>query len=370
MIFCEWVLFHSDFEARKSHFRMENIMARKQIVEGGKKNEIIEAAFQLFLENGYDGTTVRMIQKKVGSEVGLFYYYFKNKDDLFDHVLDYFFLHYKVDFASIIEHGRRNPCRIMTDFFEYVERETAAFRERYADNIHRTMRWAIREHTLDIIEPYLLEVVKIQSEYYQVKPPLSLGATAVYLTHGVGSSILHEEEGRFLGKKRDMMHGVSLLMGMPEDEQELRIPHWANEEDMDSWMELLDSVEAYFPGLDKKQYKEQLKDYIANQEALVFRYEERVVAGLLFGRERGELDFLAVHEGYRKKGLAGRLVETMLAQFDIGTDISVITFREGDCNGEMASAFYESKGFKESELLEAFGYPCRRMVMTVREGLL
>lgn len=115
---------------------MPNITA----VERGKKDEIVCSALELFLQNGFDGTSVRSIMKKAGGEVGLFYYYFKNKDDAFDAVLDRFFAHYDADFASIVAHGRRNPCRAMQDFFEYMERETALFRERYADKIHRTVR--------------------------------------------------------------------------------------------------------------------------------------------------------------------------------------------------------------------------------------
>ena len=74
-------------------------------------------------------------------------------------MLDRFFAGYEADFARIVKHGRRNPCRVMQDFFEYMERETATFRDNYAGKMHRTVRWAIREHTLTLIEPYLRQVV-------------------------------------------------------------------------------------------------------------------------------------------------------------------------------------------------------------------
>lgn len=41
-----------------------------------KKKQIVEAALKLFFEKGYEGTSIRMIQNKVESPVGLFYYYF------------------------------------------------------------------------------------------------------------------------------------------------------------------------------------------------------------------------------------------------------------------------------------------------------
>ena len=115
-------------------------MGRKAGMEGNKREDILAAAQDCFLEQGFDGTSVRTIMKQAGGEIGLFYYYFKNKDDAFDQVLDRFFAGYEADFARIVAHGRRNPCRVMEEFFEYMERETAAFRENYAGKMHRTVR--------------------------------------------------------------------------------------------------------------------------------------------------------------------------------------------------------------------------------------
>ena len=59
-------------------------MGRKAGMEGNKREDILSAAHYCFLEQGYDGTSVRTIMKQAGAEIGLFYYYFKNKDDAFD----------------------------------------------------------------------------------------------------------------------------------------------------------------------------------------------------------------------------------------------------------------------------------------------
>ena len=200
-------------------------MPRKPILEGGKRDEIAQAALKLFFTKGFDGTSVRSIMNLAGGEVGLFYYYFENKDAVFDAVLDLFFNHYQEDFARIVEHGRRNPCRLMEDFFEYMEIETKEFREKYAPQMHRTVRWAIREHTLEIIEPFLRQIVAIQSEYYGITPAVEEDVAALFLTYGVGSSILHEDANNFMNQRTEVKRGISLLMGMPLNEQELRIPY-------------------------------------------------------------------------------------------------------------------------------------------------
>jgi len=49
-----------------------------------RKNEIFNAAQELFLTQGYEKTSVENIIKKVGIAKGTFYYYFKSKEDLLD----------------------------------------------------------------------------------------------------------------------------------------------------------------------------------------------------------------------------------------------------------------------------------------------
>lgn len=47
-------------------------MQKKSTADSGKRDEIIDAALQLFLKNGYEATSIRMIQKEVGCRGGTF----------------------------------------------------------------------------------------------------------------------------------------------------------------------------------------------------------------------------------------------------------------------------------------------------------
>lgn len=340
-------------------------MGRKAGSETNKREDILAAAQSCFLEQGFDGSSVRAIMKKAGAEIGLFYYYFKNKDEAFDRVLDRFFAGYEADFAKIVAHGKRNPCRVMEDFFSYMERETAAFREKYAAQMHRTVRWAIREHTLTIIEPYIRQVVDLQSAYYGVPPALAPNMAALYLTHGVGSAILHEDSERYYANRVELKRGVSLLMGMPMEEQNLRIPYPASEADIPGWLELARTVRDHFPGLDETEYEKELPKRIGKGEAWVFREGDRILAVLLYSQKRRELDFLAVSPDFRRHGLAQKLVETAAAQFSVGTVLSVVTYRAGDPMGVAARGFYEAMGFVPGEELTVHGYPCQRFSVAV-----
>ena len=53
-----------------------------------RKNNLVLSALKVFCQKGYDGTTVDDIVKKAKCSHGLFYYYFKNKKELFNEILN------------------------------------------------------------------------------------------------------------------------------------------------------------------------------------------------------------------------------------------------------------------------------------------
>ena len=52
-----------------------------------RRKEFIKAAGELFMEKGFDQTSVNDITKKVGMSHGAFFYYFKSKNDVMKEVI-------------------------------------------------------------------------------------------------------------------------------------------------------------------------------------------------------------------------------------------------------------------------------------------
>ena len=129
-------------------------MPRRQQIEGGTKNKILEVGRRMFFENGFDGTGIRAVMREVGLDVGAFYYYFKTKDELFDEVLADFFAPYRQDFEHIAKEAHLAPYQAMLRFFQYIYEKVLEFREHYEGRMHCTVRWAIREQTLTVISEY------------------------------------------------------------------------------------------------------------------------------------------------------------------------------------------------------------------------
>ena len=53
-----------------------------------RRNEILDAADELFFQKGFDGTSTNDILEKVGIARGTLYYHFKSKEDIMDGLID------------------------------------------------------------------------------------------------------------------------------------------------------------------------------------------------------------------------------------------------------------------------------------------
>lgn len=194
-------------------------MPRKPMYNEGTKNKMIEVASKRFFQYGFDGTSIRSIVDEVGCEVGLFYYYYKTKDDIFTDVLESFFEPYKKDFQMLVTETKSRPNKALYMFFSYMKEKVREFREKYADNIHRTVRWAIREQTLTVIEPYLKEIIDILISY-GAKPKMDSKLMSVFLSHGVGSIILHEDIDWVESVTDEVRRNINIIMGLDEKTSE------------------------------------------------------------------------------------------------------------------------------------------------------
>lgn len=192
------------------------MLPRKQTIEGGTKNKILEVGSRIFFEKGFDATGIRTIMQEVGTDVSVFYYYYKSKDALFDEVINNFFEPYQIDFERLVKDARQNPFQPLLKFFIYIKKSTREFREKYADNMHSTVRLAIREQTLTIIEPYIEEIINILIDF-GAKPKMSAHLTAIFLAHGVGSVILHEDADWVDSVSDDLRKTVNMILGLDEE---------------------------------------------------------------------------------------------------------------------------------------------------------
>lgn len=139
------------------------------------------------------------------------------------------------------------------------------------------------------------------------------------------------------------------------------------EQDIDSWMNLVEKVKDAFPGLESKEalneHKNTVLDFMGRAAAICAKEQGEIVGALLFSRENNVLCFLAVDAKHRRQHIAEKMVSYMLTKMDPQSDISVTTYRDGVPEGTAARAFYKRIGFTEGKLTEEFGSPVQEFVL-------
>ena len=137
--------------------------------------------------------------------------------------------------------------------------------------------------------------------------------------------------------------------------------------DIESWMELVQSVSWNFPGLETEvaieDHRQTVLRFMGENRALCVKDAEKVVGVLLLSKKHNMICCLAVAPEYRRNGIASALLEKALAKLDRSKDITVTTFRDNDEKGIAPRALYKQFGFVEEKLLIENDYPVQRFVL-------
>lgn len=131
------------------------------------------------------------------------------------------------------------------------------------------------------------------------------------------------------------------------------------EQDVSSWMRLVQRVSGSFPGLETDDALEQHRcavlEFMGRREAVAAKAGDTIVGTLLFSRQENVLCFLAVDPDWRRRHIAEKLFFFALPHMTPNKPISVTTWRENAPEGAAARAFYQKLGFLPGRLTEEFG---------------
>ena len=161
-------------------------MPKKAILEGGKRDEIVYAAMSLFFEKGFEATSVRMILDKVGGEVGMFYHYFKSKNDLFQTVVEYFFKDYRNNFIKITENCNTKE-QFVESFLIYYQASMVKF-STISPDLHWTIQCSLAARTIDELKPAIAQLIE-KWETKRIEPLDIIAGQIVYAI----SATLHSQ---------------------------------------------------------------------------------------------------------------------------------------------------------------------------------
>jgi AcrR family transcriptional regulator len=100
-----------------------------------RRNELIDTAEALFIEKGYDNTTVEEIVKKTEVAKGTFYHYFKSKNEILDAMLNRYTEEINESMSNIASKEGINAVEKIVRVFRFFG-EYRNNRERFIGYIH------------------------------------------------------------------------------------------------------------------------------------------------------------------------------------------------------------------------------------------
>ncbi len=177
-------------------------MTPKNISEGGKKEAILSAALDTFLENGYESTSVRSISQKVGCEVGLIYYYFKTKEELFEQALLAYYAKTEKEMNDLAEQSTAT----VEKFIDYLEKKANSYRKTFANNVHFSIRTAVCEKITSLAEANLTKILE-KTKKGEAKN------IAVFLARGLCGAMLRDDANYYKENKDSIQRIVKSIVG-------------------------------------------------------------------------------------------------------------------------------------------------------------
>lgn len=128
-----------------------------------RRKEFIKAARELFLEKGFDKTSVNDITNKVGMSHGAFFYYFKSKNDIMKAVISDNLIYWKDFMTDLVDNNDINALQKMQTIFSLTIKS-----QRTKQNINKFFQKEgnavmYREHikkSREIILPLITQIVE------------------------------------------------------------------------------------------------------------------------------------------------------------------------------------------------------------------
>ncbi len=173
------------------------IAARKQKEKEDKRTLILDAAREIFLEKGYNQTSIRNIADHIDYSPGTIYLYFKDKDEIFSAL-------HEEGFRQMLV--RMEPLNFVTDPFERLQAlgrvylEFAMNNKDYYDlmfvirsplkNVPEHEKWEMGHQTMEYLKSVIRECQ--QAGYFKGKNVDFLSFIIWSAVHGMASLYCHD----------------------------------------------------------------------------------------------------------------------------------------------------------------------------------
>jgi AcrR family transcriptional regulator len=159
-----------------------------------RRRELIAAALNIFCEKGYEQTSIRGILEAVGGEVGMFYHYFKSKDEIFGLAVALFLDNCMLEFTRLADDDETPVQQSIDELIALIDRNIAKYTELWAQKVHWSMAAAIHKSMLERMVPSIERLIGKADAGGALAGPEQENRyeAARFLLYGI-SGVLHEK---------------------------------------------------------------------------------------------------------------------------------------------------------------------------------
>jgi len=175
-------------------------------IRQSRKTALIEAAMQLFANNGFLGTSISSISKKAGVSKGLIYNYFDNKEALVKEIIlegmVQMMTDLNFDFTQTITRDR--VIELIDKDLALIKKNNDYWKLYLAVITQPAVIELVKEEIFQILSPFIMAITR----YYEkkgVKNPQSYGYLIVALLDGVSLDYMFDPENYPLDEIRDII---------------------------------------------------------------------------------------------------------------------------------------------------------------------
>lgn len=184
-----------------------------------RRQELMDIGFELYMKNGMKGFGIKDVVNHAGVATGLFYYYFKSKENFVDEVLNDFIVKNMELIEEILVSNERSVMQKMIDsldiFWTFIEK-LAPYKN--VSSFQTEQHFQLEQKLFARMQPLIRQVIEEGINIGVFYTDNSLLASG-FILYGL-SSIAHSEVKLNLDTKHEMVNLVLTTLRYNEKEGE------------------------------------------------------------------------------------------------------------------------------------------------------
>lgn len=181
-----------------------------------RRQELIEIALKQFIENGYEKTSIRSILKEAGGEIGMFYHYFKSKNEIYEAALASYNDKYIAKITEITSSTGLDFNDKLDQIFTRLSGSISEYSLMYTEKVNPQIMTMLLSGTLLKMVPVFEKIILEGIEKKTIHSPVpNLHLLSQFVLFGM-SAIIHDKEVNSMDEK--LSHIKELLSKLLDTE--------------------------------------------------------------------------------------------------------------------------------------------------------